>query len=89
MLYSKLNMHMNFNSTWSLILANHVSSTSRTRQGIGEENGDEYPFLEEEEYQVHEKIFAWDQEVLYEAKVLQCKENDNKAHGHKYFVHYL
>ena len=70
----------------------HVSSASHTptpRQRIGEENGDEYPFLEEEEYQVHEKIFAWDQEVLYEAKVLQCKGDGNKTRGHKYFVHYL
>ena len=70
-----------------LIVSFYIHISSRFENG--EENGDEYPFLEEEEYQVHEKIFAWDQEVLYEAKVLQCKGDDNKTHGHKYFVHYL
>jgi len=85
-------MHMNLNSTWSRILINSLIISHpypSPRLGIGEEDRDEYPFLEEEEYHVHEKIFAWDQEVLYEAKILQCKENENKAHGRKYFVHYL
>lgn len=43
---------------------------------------------EEEEYGVQEKVFAWDQGVLYEAKVLRCKD-DSKAQRRMYLIHYL
>ena len=44
--------------------------------------------LDEETYQVNEKILAWDRGNIYEAKVLKCKEDNETGGGRKYLVHY-
>ena len=45
---------------------------------------------EAEKYDVNEEVFAWDRGVLYEAKILKCKEDTSGDSGAKeYLVHYL
>ncbi|KAL9179309.1 hypothetical protein ACHAXT_008599 [Thalassiosira profunda] len=45
---------------------------------------------EAEKYDANEEIFAWDRGVLYEAKILRCKEDTTGDSGaKKYLVHYL
>jgi len=45
--------------------------------------------MKEDEYHVQEKVYAWDRGVLYEAKVLKCKETDDGMPDLQYFIHYL
>ena len=51
--------------------------------------------LEQEEYDVNDKIYSWDRGTLYEAKVLKkkCQEEHDgdmaATEGWKYLVHYF